>query len=146
MAIEANYQSGMSFLDVGTGTGILSIAAAKSNSETSNPQIVGYDTDFDSIGIAKENADFNEIGDKIKFHVGSISKEDAVYDFVCANITIDIIIPLLPLLLEKSKKTLILSGILREQEDLIAAELKKFGVENPQIERFGEWISAAIKK
>jgi ribosomal protein L11 methylase PrmA len=56
----------MSFLDVGTGTGILAIAAAKLNSTnaTQNSKILGYDTDYDSITIAGENTEANEVGDK----------------------------------------------------------------------------------
>ena len=147
-AIEENYQSGMSFLDVGTGTGILTIAAAKLNSksEIENSKFTGCDTDFDSIAIAKENAGLNKVGDKIEFRVGSISGQDSEYDFVCANITVDVIIPILPLLLEKAKQVLVLSGILREQEELIVSQLKNFAIENPKIEVFGEWISVLIKK
>ena len=146
-AIGESYQPGTSFLDVGTGTGILAIAAAKLNSilNIQHPKILGYDTDFDSIGIAGENAEMNEVGDQIEFRVGSLSGKEADYDFVCANITIDIIIPLLPLLFEKAKRILVLSGILREQENLIVAELKRFGVENPTIEHLGEWISVLME-
>ena len=146
-AIGENYQLGMSLLDVGTGTGILAIAAAKLNSKykIQNSKLTGYDTDYDSIGIAGENAEMNEVGDKIEFHAGSLSEKDSKYDFICANITIDIIIPILPLLLDKSEQVLVLSGILREQEDLIVSELKNFKVENHRIERMGEWISILIK-
>ncbi len=156
-AIEENYESAMSFLDVGTGTGILAIAAAKSQvpsfkAHVSKPEsesyalIVGYDTDFDSITIAGENAETNEVGDEIEFRVGSISEKDARYDFVCANITVDVIVPILPLLIEKSKRVLMLSGILKEQENIIVSELKNFDVKNPKIEFLGEWISVLIVK
>jgi len=147
-AIEENYRSGMSFLDVGTGTGILTVAAAKLNEKAGigNSKLLGYDTDFGSITIAKENAELNEVSDKIKFNVGSISENDCGYDFVCANITIDVIIPILRLLIEKSKEVLVLSGILREQQELIVSELKNYNIENPRIEFSGEWISVLIKK
>lgn len=146
-AIEENYESGMSFLDVGTGTGILSIAAAKLNAapEISNRNFLAYDTDLDSIGIAKENAELNQVGNKIDFRVGSISEEIASFDFVCANITIDVITPILPLLIARSKKILVLSGILKEQESLIESELKKLRIEDFRVENQGEWISVAVR-
>lgn len=152
-AIERHLANEMSFLDVGTGTGILAIAAVlkfkvrgeQFRFQSSNSKFVGCDTDFDSIKIAAENAALNEVAN-IEFYVGSISAETPKFDFVCANLTADVIVPLLPLLLEKSKRILVLSGILREQEKLIAAELKKLGVENAEIQTLGEWISVITNK
>ena len=80
----------------------------------------------------------------IEFYVGSISDETPEFDFVCANLTADVIVPLLPLLIEKAKRILVLSGILKEQENLIVEELKKFKIENPKIETDGEWISILV--
>jgi ribosomal protein L11 methyltransferase len=160
-AIEENYTGEMSFLDVGTGTGILAIAAKKLaterientekenkifsvNSVSSVANFLACDTDFDSIKIAKENAEMNDAAD-IEFYVGSISDETPEFDFVCANLTADVIVPILPLLIQKAKRILVLSGILREQEDLIASELKKFQIENFKTETDGEWISVSME-
>src|SRR5262249_49859629 len=109
-AIDENYLPGHSFLDVGTGTGILAIAAAKLASGSS--EILACDTDADSIKIARENAQANGVGDKTDFLVGPITSETPQFDFVCVNLTIDAIVPILGLLLEKTKSTLVLSGIL----------------------------------
>jgi ribosomal protein L11 methyltransferase len=149
-AIEENYESGMSFLDVGTGTGILAIAAAKYGRQSNEIDVVlnsfsACDTDFDSIKIAKENAEANEV-DGIDFYVGSISEATPKADFVCANITIDILVPLLPLLLEKSEKVLVLSGILKEQQDLIVESLDNFQIADYKIETAGEWVSVTISR
>jgi len=143
-AIEENYNGAMSFLDVGTGTGILAIAAAKLKTRNSKPRIVGCDTDEDSIKIAVENARLNETAN-VDFFAGSISPETDSFDFLCANLTADVILPLLSLLLEKSKKFLVLSGILKEQEELITDELKKHQIADFKIETDGEWISILIK-
>ena len=149
-AIEENYREGESFYDVGTGTGILAIAAAKLNAKINkqNPErllIKACDTDVDSIKIAQENAELNDVGDKISFTTETISASDPEFDFVCANLTADVIIPLLPLLIEKTKRILILSGILFEQKDTMLAALRKFNIENPKIETSGEWISIEVR-
>jgi ribosomal protein L11 methyltransferase len=143
-AIEENYLPGQSFLDVGTGTGILAIAAAKLSSEP--VKILAYDTDADSIKIARENAQANGVGDRIDFRLGPISGETPVFDFVCANLTLDVILPVLNLLLEKTRRTLVLSGILIEQEHSIVTALTAAGVRNLSIQRAGEWIAIIVLK
>jgi ribosomal protein L11 methyltransferase len=170
-AIEEYYRSEMNFLDVGTGTGILAIAAAKIKDQRSKIKnqkskfkvqdsddknlnielenlnsIAACDIDEDSVKIARENAEINGVGGKIDFYLGSISEEIPQFDFVCANLTADVILPLLPLLLEKARKTLVLSGILIEQESLISKKLKEWGVSDFRIETDGEWISVKVEK
>ncbi len=142
-AIEENYAGKMSFLDVGTGTGILAIAASKFQISDSKFKVVGCDTDEDSIKIAVENAEINQTPN-IEFYVGSISADTPEFDFVCANLTADVILPILPLLIEKSKNILVLSGILKTQEDLIVEELNKFQINDFKIETDGEWISVLV--
>ena len=161
-AIEENYSPEMSFFDVGTGTGILSIAVSKLRStgcsvlgteqaphlSTQYPApttlVSACDIDEDSIKIAFENARLNET-EEIDFFIGSISEESPKFDFVCANVTADIIVPMLPLLVEKSEKILLLSGILAEQKDLIIHSLRDLKVENPVIETEGDWISIFVR-
>ena len=145
-AIEENYAPEMSFLDVGTGTGILAVSAAKIQvkSKKGKGKISGCDTDEDSIKISLENAEINET-ENIEFYVGSISDETNSFDFVCANLTADVILPILPLLIEKSKQILVLSGILKEQESLIVEELEKLQITNYKIETDGEWISLQVR-
>jgi ribosomal protein L11 methyltransferase len=147
-AIGDIYDADQTFLDVGTGTGILAIAAAKLQvkSKKLRGKILACDTDTDSIKIAGENATPNGVDDKIEFSVGSVTSETPEFDFVCANLTLDVITPLLPLLLEKSRRLLLLSGILAEQEAAITDELRKLQITNFDIERSGEWISASIER
>lgn len=145
-AIEETYR-GESFLDVGTGTGILAMAAAKiqGKSKSAKNNILACDTDEDSVKIAVENAEINGTND-IEFYVGSISEKTPAFDYVCANLTADVIIPLLPILTEKFNQTLVLSGILKEQEEMVVAELRKFGIEKEEIRTDGEWISVKVNK
>jgi ribosomal protein L11 methyltransferase len=143
-AISKLYRSGQSFLDVGCGTGILSIAAALlAGTDVPSPVIIGFDTDTKSVEIARENAVLNGVSRLTEFRHGSIGDEMPRFDFVCANVTLDVILPMLGLLLEKTVETLVLSGILAEQRNEIEAALEEQGAEG-DIEQSGEWISVTV--
>jgi len=152
-AINEIYKPGMSFLDIGTGTGILAIAAAKTQgmshafrrdeqpTDWSDKNILAIELDADSVAIARENARTNLVADKIEFVHGVLTDDAPRFDFVCANVTLDVISPILPLLLDKTKRHLVLSGILSEQQNEIVEQLRELGIDAPLIERDGEWIS-----
>ena len=154
-AIDKYYEPGSSFLDIGTGTGILAIAAASRTkrvdaaggnpSDSDGVRIHGFDTDADAIEIAKENAELNNVGSSIKFFASPISYETAAADFVCANLTLDVISPILLLLLSKAESYLVLSGMLLTQKETIEAELRDINVLDFQIQSAGEWIVVIIR-
>ena len=143
-AIDEYYDGEMSFLDVGTGTGILAIAAAKLSTADS-PKILGIDVDKDSVDIARENAAANDVSDKIEFVQRTLDDGIPDFEFVCANLTLDVISPMLSKLIEKTQKTLVLSGILTEQEDSIVKELNRLGLKDQTIWRDGEWIAVLVR-
>jgi ribosomal protein L11 methyltransferase len=138
-AIEKHFKGG-SFLDVGTGTGILAIAAAKLFPSS---KIDACDTDAEAIEIARENALLNETP-QINFNVGSIEETTPSADFVCANLTADVIVPILHLLVGATCGRLVLSGILAAQEDWVTSRLNELGVNQFQTEHDGEWIAVTI--
>lgn len=139
-AIEKHYTGG-SFLDVGTGTGILSIAAAKL---FPNEQFTACDVDADSVVIAVENAIFNSTP-QIEFRNGTLNETYAPADCVVANLTADVIAPLLPDLVRLARKTLILSGILAVQETFIRECLHHVDRhEIREITRAGEWLAMVV--
>ena len=140
-AIE-KYFEGNSFLDVGTGTGVLAIAAAKLRPEA---RIEACDNDAEAIRVAVENAKVNNVADRINFTVGSIRETTASADLVCANLTADVIIQLIPKLLNITCGRLILSGILSEQLDSVLKQLFKCGVSvEPEVTRDGEWVAVIV--
>jgi ribosomal protein L11 methyltransferase len=140
-AIE-KYYAGGSFLDVGTGTGILAIAAAKVFPDAN---IEACDTDAEAVGIAKENARLNGVTERITFRVGSIDELTPSADFVCANLTADVISALLPSLLGVTCGRLVLSGILDSQVEDVVARLSDCGASNPmEIVRDGEWVAIIL--
>ena len=138
-AIGERYESGQTVLDVGTGTGILAIAAAKLGAKT----LFACDTDEDSIKIARENAVLNNV-DWIEFADGPLADDAPVYDFVFANLTVDVIVPILKLLLAKTGSLLLLSGVLAEQQPIITAALQESLISNFTFETSGEWISVIV--
>lgn len=144
-AIDELFEPGMTFLDVGTGTGILAIAAAKL-AAGSKSEIVGIDTDADSVTIARENARENGVADAVDLLHGELGPGVAVFDFVCANLTLDVILPLLPLLVERSRRLLVLSGILVEQESAIVERLSSMGLGEHEVRRDGEWLAAIVRR
>ncbi len=141
-AIE-KYSGGGSFLDVGTGTGILAIAAAMLNPQS---RIEACDTDAEAIHIARENAEVNHVSARIAFRVGSIEETaTASADLVCANLTADVIVPLLPALVNISCGRLILSGILDSQTVWVTEQLHQLGVTRPhEVAADGEWVAIIV--
>src|SRR5437763_12252745 len=145
-AIDKYYEGG-SFLDVGTGTGVLAIAAAKCQKpdrEGGRLAIGAYDVDADAIDTAKENAELNGVADRINFHVGTVDEQSNSADFVCANLTATVIIELLPMLIGATCGRLVLSGILDSQEEMVSSRLAELGITEFEVDREGEWIALVV--
>lgn len=137
VAIE-KYFAGGSFLDVGTGTGILAIAAAKL---FPGAHVEACDTDAEAVAIAQENARLNGV-EKINFSVGSVEEISASADFVCANLTADVIGAILPLLVSVTCGQLVLSGILDTQAEALRTRLRECGMSEPrETLQDGEWVA-----
>ena len=139
-AIEKHFAGG-SFLDVGTGTGILAIAAAKL---FPGARIEACDTDEMAIQIARENAAANGVLDQIDFRAGSVEESTASADLVCANLTADVIVQILPSLVSLTCGKLVLSGILETQVEMVQAGLHDNGIDDFQIEQDGEWVALVV--
>ena len=139
-AIQKHYAGG-SFLDVGTGTGILAIAAAKLFPEA---RIEACDTDETAIAIARENAELNNVAAQINFWTGSIGDSTASADLVCANLTADVITSMMPALVGVACGKMILSGILETQLEMVQAALHESGIDDFELAQDGEWIALII--
>ncbi|OGI11444.1 MAG: hypothetical protein A2Y40_09655 [Candidatus Margulisbacteria bacterium GWF2_35_9] len=107
--LEKIINSGESVFDVGTGSGVLAIAAVKLGAAS----VIAIDNDPLAISVSKENSQVNQCEDKIMFKVGSLEVIDSQnFDTIVANLTVAIHLELLdPLRKKYQYKHLILSGI-----------------------------------
>ncbi len=134
-----------SLLDVGTGTGILAIAAIKLHPGS---RVTAFDVDPEAIEVARENAEINQVADDIEIEVNKLScYADQEFDVVLANLTADVIIPLatdFPAAM-KPQGILIVSGILREQGADVTTALTEQQFELIESKPDGEWVSMAFR-
>ncbi len=121
-SMEALYplETPQSMLDVGTGTGILAIYAAKFGIR----HITALDTDPLAIEAASKNAALNKVS-HLRFVQDTVNPEVGQYDWVVANLETKIILPLLNALTQIANKTLILSGILTGEIEKISSVLDR---------------------
>jgi ribosomal protein L11 methyltransferase len=142
VAIE-KYFAGGSFLDVGTGTGILAIAAALLSPQA---RVEACDTDPDAIEIARENARLNGVAERVSFRVGTVDETStASASMVCANLTADVIVPLLPTLVGATCGRLVLSGILDSQTEMVRQRLHESGItQSYEVATDGEWVAIIV--
>lgn len=138
LASEGALEAGRSFLDLGTGSGILGIAAVKLG-------LTGQGLDIDPVAVdnARENAALNGVEDGFALGTGSIDAipPDERFDCILANILAN---PLIDMAEDLSLRLarpgiLILSGILREQADRVAAAYTAQGFPEPDVSFSGEW-------
>ena len=127
-------------LDLGTGTGILALAAKSLGAA----RVVAIDYDPTAIATAKENARRNKI-DNIDFQVADARrwKFPPRIDIITANLFSELLIEILPKL--KRAQWLILSGILREQEAQLIRALKRNGIAIVETRRRGKWIAVLAR-
>ena len=109
-AMEQRVQAGGRVLDVGTGSGILSIAAAKLGAG----RVTAVDTDPQAVENARQNASLNAVGERMDLYEGSVSAVEGTFDLVVANVISGVLIPMLPDLKARLKASgrLILGGVL----------------------------------
>ena len=140
-------------LDVGTGSGILSIAALKLGAS----HAVGIDLDPCAISAVKENLEANDVPvTDMDMILGNIIDDKAIqdevgyekYDIVVANILADVLIPLTPVILHQMKKggLYITSGIIDDKEESVVAAVKAAGLEVLEVTHQGEWVSVTARK
>jgi ribosomal protein L11 methyltransferase len=127
-------------IDLGTGSGILALAAKCFGAE----RVVAIDIDPTAISIARANAHLNRIDD-VDFHLDDLRQWKLVQriDIVTANLFSELLIQILPKL--KRSSCLILSGVLRHQENEFVRALRRNKIDIVKVRRRGKWIAVLAK-
>lgn len=131
-------------LDVGTGSGILAIAALRHGGVYAE----GIDIDPQAIATASENASLNGVGDSTRFHTTPLQRIEGAYAVVVANILAEDLVRMKHDLdrLTASGGMLILSGILREKEEFVLKGFAGTSLEPVSSRTMGEWCAILFRK
>lgn len=140
-------------LDVGCGSGILSIVALKLGASA----VVGTDLDADCMISTRENMEVNHLDASLgTFYVGNLIDDEELqqkvgneeYDIVVANILADVIIPMAPVIPARMKKGgyFITSGIIDFKEQEVVDAIRAAGLEVVEVNHQGEWVNVTARK
>ena len=141
--LEKYLTPGMKVMDVGTGSGILAIAAALLGSG----EVLAVDIDPDAVKVAGENVAANGVEDQVKVVVGDLCKDAAMpCELAVANIVADAVCMLMGPLQRHLLPggLLICSGIMKTREEDVLQEAKRLGYRLRDRLEMGEWVALAF--
>ena len=135
------WNPGWSLVDLGTGSGILALAAKCLGAG----QVIGIDNDPAAISVAKSNARLNKIRGA-SFQLGDVHKWNPAQktDVITANLYSDLLIEILPKL--RGGAWLILSGILRSQQDELVHGLQRNHIDVISMKHRGKWVAILARR
>jgi ribosomal protein L11 methyltransferase len=142
-ALEKIVKPGMKVLDVGSGTGILSIAAVKLGAE----KVVAVDFDEICLENCRENCVINEVAGSVEIITGEI--DDVVekdFDLILANIQKNVLLEIAEQIKERIKQNgiVILSGLLESDREAIENKYHSLGFKTLYIDQMDEWIAITL--
>lgn len=128
-----------SLLDLGTGSGILAMAASLLGAG----RILALDIDPDAIVVARENLDLNRLSDHVECGIEPLESLTERFDIILANILAEELVRLAPNLTERLSPggALILSGILAEKEQLVRQGFALQTLKYCRTTSAGEWVA-----
>ncbi len=122
LVLEEEDLAGRSVLDVGTGSGVLALAAAALGARVA----IGLDTDAEAVFAARENVRRHDFGARVRLYAGPLSAAVGDFDLVLANMLAEEILPEAPKILARAGRSgrVVLSGLTREREPDILARMR----------------------
>jgi ribosomal protein L11 methyltransferase len=142
LALEERVTPGMRVLDVGHGSGVLSILAAKLGAR----EVLGVDTDAEAVRVGEENAAINGTLAITRFARGSHDSTHETYDLVVANILAKVIVMMLGSGLAERGKLFIFSGILDHQAPEVLAAAEAAGLMLIEQKHMFDWVGLVCAK
>ncbi len=149
--VEKHLQPGQTVIDIGCGSGILSIAAVKLGAS----RVTAVDIDQAAIRSTRENAALNAVNDNIESGVGSLEEIGSGYfSLRQANLVLaNILAPVIQRLLDEGlvdiispKGRVVLSGILMEQSDSVQAAAEQRGLRLVERLQSNDWVGLVYQK
>lgn len=130
-------------LDIGCGSGILSILAKKLNAK----KVDACDIDEIAVSSAKENAKINDVSINV-FESNLFSNVKDKYDIIFANILAEIIVEMLNDVKSylNEEGIIVLSGIIKEREELVVSKLKEIDFEIIDTKYKNEWVLISARR
>ncbi len=142
--LERHLRPGATVLDLGTGSGILAIAAAKLGAG----RVLAVDVDAIAARVAAENVARNAVAATVRVEHGELAQvpSTARFDLVLANINLRVIRAVLPDLARHLAPAgrAVLSGVLREHEPTLRAAVAEAGLTVRERRREGDWLALAV--
>lgn len=143
--LETVLRGGETVLDVGTGSGVLSIASKYLGAK----DVYAYDLDEVAVRSAKENMDMNEVAKDVHVAANDLLKGIEIEsDVIVANILADIILLMIPDAWRLLKQTgsLIVSGIIEDKKQMVIDAMETQGFVVEQIFQQKDWYAIILKK
>lgn len=143
--LETSVRKGQTLVDVGTGSGVLSIAAAYFGAKP----VYAYDLDDIAVSSAKSNIQLNDLEDRITVSANDLLNGiDLEADIVVANILAEIIELLIPdaMRVLKPNGKFIASGIIADKKDRMIDQMKDAGFVIEQVNQMGDWLAILARK
>jgi ribosomal protein L11 methyltransferase len=159
--MEKHLRPGCTVLDVGTGSGVLAISAAKLGARS----VLALDADPMAVTVAQENVEMNGVTERVTVRHGSLPGGDAVprhfatdgsldlletgeFDLVIINILAPVIVGMAPALMTRLQPEgqLIAAGLIESQEREVVETLGKQGLQVFNRAQEKDWVSLAVRR